>query len=99
VSSWFTDDDEPEPEGLEDEPLRGFLNFGVLEVITPEGQVALTIDLEIPSDHCMSAGEFSRRAAAEAGQQVSILAASPRFRQRFGNEPEIRVYFTGCIQE
>lgn len=99
MSSEFGDPDEPDLSGLEDEPIGDWTNFGVLEILAPDGQVAMTIDLEVIADHCLSDREFQARALQQAGPLIAIFVSSPKFRQRFGTQPQTVITFTGCTHD
>lgn len=99
MSTGNDDLEDDEPTGLEDEPVDCYTNFYVIELPNPDDPNGppVVFDGELISDHPLSERELEARVQANVGQFLGTLAASPRFRQRFGTQPQATVIGTGSI--
>lgn len=96
MSNNIDDELPPELAGLEDEPEGDWVNYAVVEIYLPDGQVMMTIDVEVCADRCLSGRELDARVRMQVAPQLAILCDSPRFKARMGGECRIGILGTGC---
>jgi hypothetical protein len=97
VSSAFDDDEEP-PAGLEDPTIDCYTHFVMVEILLPgTSQPTLTHDVEVIASRQLSTGEAERLARLQVQPWIDTLANSPRFAQRFGTAPVVRLTATGSV--
>lgn len=92
MSSQSPDDDDLS--GLEDEPAPdGYLHTIIVDITIPgdPDAVAQTHDFEICSDRPLTFNQVWARVQLQIRRWLEVLAESPRFRERFGTAPDVKV--------
>ncbi len=92
MSSGNGEDDELSE--LEDEPApSGYMHTIIVDITIPgdEDKIAQTHDFEICADKPLTFNQVWARVQLQIRRWLEVLGKSPRFRERFGAAPDVKV--------